>query len=137
MLLFPVVSPAPARVPVPVPLTARLVHVHEHQVVVRRQDGIKLLVPDGGELGHVPRLALVEGDVNAPRGALGKQSITIIILILHPPRRGRKGTPRRGDKDLFCHDGGKKKTSSQPEGINLGADDLEGFAKVGGFLQLQ
>lgn len=41
---------------------------------------------------------------------------------------------RKRDKDLLCHNGGKKEASSQPEGINLGADDLEGFAEVGGFL---
>lgn len=61
--------------------------MHEHQVIVSGQDGVKLLVPNRGELGHVPGLALVEGDVNAPCGTLGNQN----IIILRPPRRERKG----------------------------------------------
>lgn len=48
--------------------------------------------------------------------------------------------PRMGggwDSHLLCHDGGEKEAAAQPEGVDLGADDLEGFAEVGGFLQLQ
>lgn len=75
----------------PVVLTARLIHVHEDQVLVGSQDGVELLVSNGGELGHVPALPLVQGDVDAPRGPLRSQSI---VILAHPHRD--EGTSTRG-----------------------------------------
>lgn len=86
---------------------ARLIHVHEHQVVVGRQDGVELLVADGGQLCHAPALTLVQRDVDAPR------------------------------ETLLGHDRGEEEAAAQPEGVDLGADDFEGLAEVGGLLQLQ
>lgn len=52
-----------------------------------------------------------------------------------PPRTD--GGAQGGGGHLLRHDGGEEEAAAQPEGVNLGADDFEGFAEVGGFLQLQ
>lgn len=40
-------------------LTSWLIDMHEDHFIVRCQDGVELLVTNGGQLGHVPRLTLV------------------------------------------------------------------------------
>lgn len=45
-------------------LTSWLVHVHEDHVIAGSQDGVELLVPHSWKLSYVPRVTLVQGDVD-------------------------------------------------------------------------
>lgn len=54
-------------------------------------------------------------------------------LLPAPTEVGTQG----GDGHLLGHDGGEEEAAAQPEGVDLGADDFEGLAEVGGLLQLQ